>query len=208
MSRPALSVDEMTLRGQRGDVTRVSRAEHKGGAGVRGGRPKFPDRLPEAARPLWNDVVKQLARRRTLTPGDGPQLELFVRTHLQWESACKDVEERGVMIDETRFSRAGNEYQVRIVNPCVKIAADLYSELKDSLKEMGLTGLAREKVPQVKKADRHPASEPGTVAFFRANAPADEQPGAALSADEDLDLETPDETPAATEAAIDDHTNA
>jgi len=80
MSRPALSVAEASLRGMPAcDQNRVSRAKAK--PSPRGGRPKFPvGYLPESARPLWKEIVKQLAKRRTLTPGDGPHICLYVRT--------------------------------------------------------------------------------------------------------------------------------
>jgi P27 family predicted phage terminase small subunit len=94
---------------------------------------------------------------------------LLVRTHLQWQKACEDVEKRGVMVNETRHSRGGFEYTVLVVNPCVKIAANLYSELKDSLKEMGLTGLARDKVAEVQPKDKEAAEIPGTVGYSLAH---------------------------------------
>jgi P27 family predicted phage terminase small subunit len=168
MSKPALSLDDAEFRMRPSDVNRPSRANPRGQVG-RAGRPKFPDYLPEECRALWKELVKQLARRRTLTPGDGPALGLLVRTHLQWQKACEDVEKRGVMVNETRHSRGGFEYTVLVVNPCVKIAANLYSELKDSLKEMGLTGLARDKVAEVQPKDKEAAEIPGTVGYSLAH---------------------------------------
>ena len=176
MSRPSLSLDEAQLRGMsKGNMERVSRANPK--PSIRAGRPKFPvDDLPDDARPVWKMLTKNLAQRRTLTPGDGHQMTLYCRTFLQWRQACKDVEENGVMVAEERFSREGNPYTVRVVNPCVKVAQTLYSELKDALKEMGLTGLARDKVSQVKKEDMKPAAVPGTVAFYATQTEADIEP--------------------------------
>jgi P27 family predicted phage terminase small subunit len=168
MSKPALSLEDADLRMRPSDVNRPSRANPRGQIG-RAGRPKFPAYLPEECRSLWKEIVKQLARRRTLTPGDGPAIGLLVRTHLQWQKACLDVETRGVMVQEVRHSRAGIEYTVTIVNPCVKIAANLYAELKDSLKEMGLTGLARDKVAEVQPKDKEAAEIPGTVGYYQAH---------------------------------------
>ena len=166
MSKPSLSLDDAQLRGMtKGNLERASRANPK--PSLRAGRPKFPaDDLPEDARPVWKTLTKNLAQRRTLTPGDGHQMTLYCRTFLQWKLACKDVETNGVMVAEERYSREGNPYTVRVQNPCVKIAQSLYAELKDALKEMGLTGLARDKVSQVKKEDQKPADVPGTVGFY------------------------------------------
>jgi P27 family predicted phage terminase small subunit len=168
MSKPALSLEDAEFRMRGRDVHRPSRANPRGQVG-RAGRPKFPAYLPEECRALWKEITKQLARRRTLTSGDGPALGLLVRTHLQWQKACDDVEKRGVMVTGTRHATGGIEYTVLVVNPCVKIAAGLYGELKDSLKEMGLTGMARDKVSEVQPKDKEAAEIPGTVGYSLAH---------------------------------------
>lgn len=142
----------------------------------RAGKPKFPEWLPEACRPLWNDILKQLSRRRTLTPGDGIHVGLYCRTHLQWQGACAEVEKHGVMATTTRFSREGNPYDVREENPAVKIAAKLYGELKDALREMGLTGLTRDKVPSLPPREKEAAEIPGTVGYYRKHGPPQDSP--------------------------------
>jgi len=71
------------------------------------------------------------------------------------------------MIDEPRFSKDGlTQINVRVVNPACKLAKDLYSELKDSLHAMGLTGTSKDKVSEVVKHTKV-GPEPGTLDFAR-----------------------------------------
>jgi P27 family predicted phage terminase small subunit len=116
--------------------------------------------------PVWKHIIKQLSRRRTLTPGDGPALTIYCRTFLHWKAAAHEVETNGVMVVETRQSKQGELYDIRVINPAVKVAADLAANLKDSLKEFGLTGISRDKVSEVKPRESK-TPEPGTVDYFR-----------------------------------------
>jgi P27 family predicted phage terminase small subunit len=169
VGRPALDFATAQLHGT--TVDRPSRAKEK--PEHRGGRPKYPlADLPPEAKPVWDAIVKQLRRRRTLTPGDGPALTLYCRTFLQWRLACADVEKNGVRVSEERYSREGNPYTVSAPNPFLKISAGLADTLQQYLRDFGLTTKDRTKVEPVSKKDTAPSEAEGTVAYYQKNAEA------------------------------------
>lgn len=182
MSRPALDTDSAALHMRRRDINRPSRANDGGTSAVPGGKPKMPGDLTPEQEKQFKQLVKLLRRRRTVTPGDAPIIELYVRTHSHWVAACKFVDERGPMIQETRYSQAGTPYTLDIPNPALKLAASLASQLESLLKEMGLTGISREKVRVVKSAGKVPP-EPGTVGWFK------EQTAQSLALLPDIEIE-------------------
>jgi P27 family predicted phage terminase small subunit len=174
MSKPALSAAEASLHMRRRDVNRVSRAKDTT-VPIPGGKPKMPDGLTEGQQKLWKTIVKQLRVRRTVTPGDAQIVTLYVRTHTQWMAACDYVDAHGPIISEQRFSQAGTPYTVDIPNPAMKIVAALGSRLESLLKEMGLTGISRGKVPPVKSRDKEPPAE-GTALWYASLAKLPDRP--------------------------------
>ena len=178
MPRPPLSIDAMELHGQGSNANRVSRVQAR--PSYSPGRPKFPaDDLPAEAEPVWKSLIKSLARRRTLTQGDGHLLTLYCGTYVQWTAAVEEVTARGVMVEQTRYSKSGEPYTVRIQNPCVKMAAQLADRLQEYLRDLGLTVKDREKITPLPKSATAPAAVPGTVAYAQKHANDLEQPPAA-----------------------------
>jgi P27 family predicted phage terminase small subunit len=174
MPRPTISLDEMNLHGQGANANRVSRAQAR--PSYAAGRPKFPKAdLPDEAESVWKEVVKNLARRRTLTSGDGHLITLYCGTYLQWVSAIKEVAVSGVMIEQTRVSKSGEPYTVRIQNPCVRMAASLADRLQEYLRDLGLTVKDREKITPLPKSATAPQEVPGTVAYAKKHANDSEQ---------------------------------
>jgi P27 family predicted phage terminase small subunit len=169
MSRPIVSAEEAKLRGMpKANLERPSRAKSAELEALPGGRPKMPTGLREEQQSLWKQIVKQLRRRRTVTPGDAQIITLYVRTHSQWMRACDYVDERGPIVQEKRYSAgSGAEYFVDVPNPALKLAASLAGQLESFLKEMGLTGITREKVRPVKSSHDKEPPIVGTAAWFR-----------------------------------------
>jgi P27 family predicted phage terminase small subunit len=149
VSRPPIDEETARLTMLPSKAERLSRAAIK--PEFAGGRPKMPDGLPEDSQRLWKQIVKQLSRRRTVTPGDAQVITLYVRTHSHWMRACDYVDAHGIMVTEQRSTAGGTLYSIDILNPALSIAASLNARLESLLKEMGLTGAAREKVKPATK---------------------------------------------------------
>lgn len=166
MARPAIDADSAALHMRKCDRNRVSRAKVGAPLEMPGGKPKMPGDLNDEQRHLWKAIVKQLRARRTVTKGDAQVIELYVRTHSQWVAACKYVDAHGPIVKVTKYSQGGNEYTIDEPNPALKLAATLASQLESLLREMGLTGVTREKVKPVRGAEKEVA-QPGTVGWFQ-----------------------------------------
>lgn len=163
MPRQPVDAESAALYMRPSDINRPSRAQER--PVLAGGRPKMPDGLTDEQQALFRSIVKQLRRRRTVTPGDAQVITLYVRTHTHWMKTCDYVDEHGPMITESKFSQSGTAYTVEIPNPALKLAALLASQLESLLAAMGLTGIARDKVRPVKSVEKPPAI-PGTVGWF------------------------------------------
>src|SRR5262249_5889974 len=93
----------------------------------------------------------------SLTPGDAPTLAVYAETVAQWIRAKRDVEKRGQILSETRFSKAGNQYEVEVLNPSVRIMQESSRQMLQQAKALGLSPDSREKIkPPKAKAKNEP----------------------------------------------------
>jgi P27 family predicted phage terminase small subunit len=150
MARPQLSDD---LHGLKGTVPQPRKGDSIPLA-LSGGRPKCPRHLSKAARKEWLAAVKLLESRGTLDPGTGPTLELYATTKARWLECMADLNVRGLMIEETRFSSKGEQYTVTVPNPLLKVAENCEAALQQLTKTIGIAPDAREKVKKVKPVAR------------------------------------------------------
>jgi P27 family predicted phage terminase small subunit len=95
-----------------------------------------------------------LRKRRTLTRGDGPALEMLSEAYARWRACLKDIEENGIMIQEDRISKSGEPYTVRVQNPAAKLATSLENSMRAMLKEFAATPASRERVRPAKEKEK------------------------------------------------------
>lgn len=169
MARPTISMEDAKLHGMtRSNLNRPSRAKNSEAEPLPGGRPRMPEGLSESQQKKWKDIVRMLRRRKTVTPADGPAIELYVRIWAQWWRCCDYIDEHGPIVKEVRQSAGGGQpYAVDVPNPAIKLAASLAAQLESLLKEMGMTGVSRKKVEPVKSTQDKEPPVPGTVAWFK-----------------------------------------
>lgn len=147
------TIQEKMLSGTlRGDRLREADFEAKEASQqVAAGRPKLPGHLSPEAVEAWKKVCKDLKAKGTLAKTDAGTLEVYAEVKASWIMAKRDEHERGQVIEEERFSKSGDRYTVRIVNPSMQIARDCSRQLLQLLKALGLSPDAREKVRGVRK---------------------------------------------------------
>jgi P27 family predicted phage terminase small subunit len=134
---------------------------------VTASRPRMPATLTATEQAFWKSAVSLLRSKGTLAKTDAPTLTLYAVISARYVKANADIEEKGLVYDEQRFSKAGDSYTVRVTNPNVKIAESCERQLLALQKSLGLTPADREKV---RKAKPRPGSEPpkpGTLAALR-----------------------------------------
>ena len=121
------------------------------------GAPSAPKFLSEPARKHWRAVVRQLKKARVMTHLDADALALYCETYARWMDATADVQERGMLIEFEKESKAGLVYTAVEVNPHVSIASKAFDQLRLMMIEFGMTPSSRTKVSTVsdgkKKAD-------------------------------------------------------
>jgi P27 family predicted phage terminase small subunit len=115
-----------------------------GAVQYRAGKPKMPPDLPEAGKAKWREMVALLHSRGTLTRADGPVLELYIATWLRWRALLKEIEERGVMVEDEYQTKSGESYTRRVANPAVKMAHALETSLRLLFKEFSCTPASRQ----------------------------------------------------------------
>jgi P27 family predicted phage terminase small subunit len=149
--------------------TRATRARPPEESPVIEGRPKFPPEFREQGMELearfWKDATKLLKSKGTLARTDGPSLRLYAILSARDLRAIQDINARGQVYDEARFSKNGDPYTVRVVNPSVAIARDAERQLAALTKQLGLAPDARAKVQKVKQDPKKTEPKPGTAAF-------------------------------------------
>jgi phage terminase small subunit len=136
----------------RAELARRAASESATETTVSAGRPRLPKTLSELEAECWKDAAKIMRARGTLTKGDSETLELWAVTKASWILARRDIEKEGQKITETRFSKSGDEYQVTIINPSVKIARDALQQLLSLAAKMGLHVLDRTKAKKARGA--------------------------------------------------------
>jgi P27 family predicted phage terminase small subunit len=152
------SADEIRLTGNARKLTRAElerRSQNIPGDSetVSSGRPKTPKTLTPMQLECWKEAAKILKQRGTLSKGDGESLRLWSVVKARWLQANAEVEKDGLTIQETRFSKSGDEYTVTIEHPCLKIAVNCERLLAGLAVKLGLTPLGREKVRKTSGRD-------------------------------------------------------
>jgi P27 family predicted phage terminase small subunit len=131
------------------------------------GRPRMPAELNEAEQEFWKSAARLLKLKGTLAKTDAPTLRLFAVISARQVMANADIAARGQVYDEQRFSKSGDPYTVRVVNPSMKIAQDSERTLLALQKSLGLTPADREKVIKAKDDPKREPAKQGTAAFNR-----------------------------------------
>jgi phage terminase small subunit len=135
-----LSRDELARRVQ-------EEQEQKGlNPNVSAGRPRMPKDLSPLEVAHWKAAARVMKQRGTLSKGDGEALELWARTKARYSRSSKALAEEGDIITETRFSKSGTEYTVRVPNPHLKIVEQCERALQAMASKLGLNPLDRSKV--------------------------------------------------------------
>jgi P27 family predicted phage terminase small subunit len=168
MPTPKKTVARMLLDGNTSHLTKAQIAERvavetETEAHIPSGRPKMPKTLSELERECWKGASKIMKARGTLTKGDAELLELFAVTKARWILARRDIEVRGLEIQETRHAKDGSEYEVSIANPSLKIADNCESRLLQYSKSLGLTAVDRTKVKAVQGTKKKRTMSPTSI---------------------------------------------
>lgn len=148
----AISIEEHKQRG-----TRPTRAAV--GAPSEAGRPRMPKHLSESAQRVWRETVRLLRRRGTLTVDSAPTIQIYAECAATWEVAKADVESRGQILTEQRYSKSGDPYTIQVVNPSMKIKQDCERSMLALCKALGLSPDAREKVKKARTKADMPGSD-------------------------------------------------
>jgi P27 family predicted phage terminase small subunit len=147
------TIEEKMLSGTlRGDRLRQDDFDAKeANQQVSAGRPKMPGHLSPDAVEAWRLVCKLLKAKGTLSKCDAATLEIYSEVKSSWIAAKKDVQARGQLVEEQRYSKSGDPYTVTIINPSVQIQRDSERQLLQLTKALGLAPDSREKVRGVRK---------------------------------------------------------
>jgi P27 family predicted phage terminase small subunit len=130
---------------------------------VQAGRPRMPCTLTELEQQCWKQAAKIMRARGTLSKGDSENLEMYAVVKARWILARRDIEARGLEITETRHAKNGEEYEVSVPNPSLKICDSCEQRLHAYTKVLGLTPMDRTKVKKTKASDNSYQPKPGTV---------------------------------------------
>jgi P27 family predicted phage terminase small subunit len=95
--------------------------------------PVCPDYLIGEARAQWDRLVACLAEQNSLSPADGPALELYCRTYVLWRRAQE-------FVDKALVIHQGEQCRLE-VNPYVRIEATMVTKLTTLLSKLGLAHL-------------------------------------------------------------------
>jgi P27 family predicted phage terminase small subunit len=166
MARPRIDDSLRTSASARWDAKRDRTKQIE--SGVVSGKPKMPPEFvgqPEEA--FWKGACKLLARKGTLAATDGPTLRLFADLSARQVEAKAEIKRLGLIYEEQRFSKGGDPYTVRVVNPAVKIATDAERQLLQLQKSLGITAVDREKVTRARPKPGSEPPRPGTLAALR-----------------------------------------
>lgn len=157
MGRPQKTYEQHMLAGNPSKLSKNTLAQRESSdptekpSQVAAGRPKMPAHLSAEAVESWKLVCKLLRAKGTLAKTDAATLEIYCEVKSSWILAKRDVQERGQVIEETRYSKSGDSYTVRVVNPSVPIQRDSERQLLQLTKALGLSPDAREKVRRTRK---------------------------------------------------------
>lgn len=144
--------------------TRPTRAKAPEGSKYRAGRPKMPKHLTAVAAEEWKRVVKLLGKRGTLTAADAPALEQYCVQYARWRALLAEIDQHGVMVEDTFLTKSGEPITRRVQNPAVKLAAQIETSMRQMLKEFSATPASREDTTPAAPDPAKQAPTPGTAA--------------------------------------------
>lgn len=137
MARPELSAELHQLHGTESQRKTSRESMHTGG------KPRRPKNLSPVALEKWKEIVRFLAKRRTITPADGPLIELAAEGFARWRMLVDDIQKRGIYVQ-------GEDGE--IINPSIKYANQAENCLRAALKELGITPSSRERAKPIAPA--------------------------------------------------------
>ncbi len=135
--------------------------------------PICPKGLSEEAKKEWDEIVPILREMKVLTEADAKALAAYCHNFMRWMQAEKEVEERGILIDEPIVKRSTEPdhktgrpvvteeivgYRTK-KNPAVNISNEAQKLMKSFLIEFGMTPAARTKIRIEKPAEKDPFEE-------------------------------------------------
>ena len=132
-----------------------------------GGKPKMPADLSPASQAEWKRLVRELAKRGTLTKVDSSALEIYAVTFARWKACVAELEKYGPVVETTWTDQNGNVHTKRTENPASKIAGRLENSMRAMLKEFSATPASREKTRPTKSAPKPDEFPVGSVEWLR-----------------------------------------
>ena len=148
--------------------TRPTRAAASGDSQFKGGRPRIPKHFDDLEKECWRDIVRVLAARGILSPGDAPNIALYAEARARQLRLLKELKEKGEMVDSVVLDSNGEPHTKRIINPASKAATTLANTLRGLLKELCATVASRERAKPAAPAKRKKEDfEPGTIGWMK-----------------------------------------
>lgn len=161
MGRPTKAIELHALQGTRAEI------QLTGDSCVPAGRPKMHGDLTPAARSVFKRLCKLLQERRALTAGDSELLRLYSIAFDRHRRAMEHVQLEGEITTYISLDKDGVQVPRVKTNLWLKVAQDSERFMHQTLKDLGLTSLNRDKVkPTQKSLLETAADQPGTAAYF------------------------------------------
>jgi P27 family predicted phage terminase small subunit len=114
------------------------------------GRPRMPKDLSAVAQLEWKRMVRELARRKTLTAVDASALALYCETHARYRACLIQLDKDSQFI-ETTWTDSGGAVQSKLAeHPASKLCTRLENSLRQFLKEFSATPASRDKAKPAK----------------------------------------------------------
>lgn len=111
------------------------------------GRPTRPAWLSKDARRYWSSAIRMLSEMGVLTRVDGTAVALMCNALAEYVEAAAEVDKRGLVLEETRYSKDGDVLGESIkANPAVQARADAWRRVNLMLQQFGLTASSRAKI--------------------------------------------------------------
>jgi P27 family predicted phage terminase small subunit len=113
------------------------------------GAPPMPEMIAQdpVARAEWLDIVPELLAVNVLFPVDRQLLQMYCAHYSLWVAAKKEIEKRGVFVDEPIVDRNGNVVgSRRRRNPAVAMMKEQQRICNSLLLEYGLSFAARRRM--------------------------------------------------------------
>jgi len=158
---------------------KVASQDTQDAAAFHRGKPEKPTNLTPLAADKWDDLIKSLSRRRTLTKDDGHLLELCAEQYAGWRKDRTLLDAEGSMIDTVVLDSNGTAHDKTIVNPRAKLVASAENSYRATLRELGLGIVSREHAkptaaPKVKEK-LAPTAADGLIALSELSIPTEEE---------------------------------